>query len=189
MEDVLENGFYESPLVYEKVDWFVNELIKLENKMYFYFKNNKKDIIMTQEDKEDSDNSSICGFCEKEIVSDKVRDHCLLTGKYRSPAHNTCNINVKQKDSIFIPIAFHNYSRYENHMFVTRLVDLIKDKVKFEIFPKTNEEYISVTYGCIRFFDSYRFISESLDKLVKNLDVDDFIILKKKFPDNWQYLN
>ena len=64
-----------------------------------------------------------------------------------------------------------------------------KDKVKFEIIPKTNEEYISVKYGCIRFIDSYRFLSESLDKLVKNLDEDDFKILKKEFLDKWQYLN
>ena len=28
-----------------------------------------------------------------------------------------------------------------------------------------------------------------MDKLVKNLDEDDFKILKKEFPDKWQYLN
>ena len=44
---------------------------------------------------------------------------------------------------------------------------LIKnDKVKFDIIPKTNEEYISVNYGCIRFADSYRFLSTSLYGLV-----------------------
>ena len=48
---------------------------------------------------------------------------------------------------------------------------------------------MSVTYGCIRFFDSDRFLSENLDKLVKNLDSDYFIILKKEFPDKWHYLN
>ena len=36
----------------------------------------------------------------------------------------------------------------------------------------------------IRFIDSYRFLSESLDKLVKNLDEDDFKILKKNFQIN-----
>ena len=73
-------------------------------------------------------------------------------------------------------------------MFFKRLVDLKKDKVKFKIIHKTNEEYILVKYGCIRFIDSYRFLSESLDKLVKNLDEDDFKILKKEFPDKWQHL-
>ena len=74
-------------------------------------------------------------------------------------------------------------------MFFKRLVDLKKDKVKFKISPKTNEEYIVVKYCCIRFIDSYRFLSSSLDNLVKNLDEDDFKILKKEFPDKWQYLN
>ena len=73
--------------------------------------------------------------------------------------------------------------------FFKKLVDLKKDKVKFKIIPKTNEEYIAVKYGCIRFIDSYRFLSESLDKLVKNLDEVDLKILKKRFPDKWQYLN
>ena len=189
LEDVLESGYYESPLNYDNVDWFVKEVIKLENKMAFNFKETKKDIIMAQEDEEDYKNNNICRFCGKEIISDKVRDHCHLTGKYRGPSHNVCNINVKQKDSNFIPFAFHNFSNYDCHMFFKKLVDLKKDKVKFEIIPKTNEDYISVKYGCIRFIDSYRFLSESLDKLVKNLDEDDFKILKKKFPDKWQYLN
>ena len=157
--------------------------------MAFYFKETKKEIIMKQEDEEDFKNNYICQFCEKEILSDKVRNHCHLTGRYRGPSHNVCNINVKQKDSNFIPFAFHNFSNYDCHMFFKKLVDLKKDKVKFKIIPKTNEEYISVKYGCIRFIDSYRFLSESLDELVKNLDEEDFKILKKEFPDKWQYLN
>ena len=77
---------------------------------------------MTQVDKEDFDNNNICRFSKKEILSDKVRDHCHLIGKYRGPAHNTSNINVKQKDSSFLPFALHNFSNYDSHMFFTRLV-------------------------------------------------------------------
>ena len=46
-----------------------------------------------------------------------------------------------------------------------------------------------MTYGCIRLIDSYRFLSSGLNSLVKNLDKDDFKVLKKEFPDKWQYLN
>ena len=144
---------------------------------------------MTKKDLEDFENNIICQFCGKEILSDKVRDHCHLTGEYRGPAHNSCNLNVTQKQSNFEPFAFHTFSNYHCHMFFKRLVDLKNDKVKFNIIPKINEEYISVTYGCIRFFDSYRFLSESLDKSVKKLDEDDFKNLKKEVPDKWQYLN
>ena len=169
LEDVLQSGYYKSPLGYDNVDWFVDEVIKLENKMAFYFKRTKKDIIMTDEDEEDYRKNNVCRFCEKNFESEKVRDHCHLIGKYRSPAQNTCNINVTQKQSNFIPFVFHNFSNYDCHMFFKKLVNKKKDKVDFEIIPKTNEEYISVTYGCIRFIDSYRFLSSGLDSLVKSL--------------------
>ena len=189
MEDVLESGYYESPLGYDNVDWYVNELIKLKNIMAFYFKNTKKDIIMTKENDEGFKNNNICRFCEKEILPDKVREHCHLKDKYRGRAHNICNINVKEKDSNFIQFAFHNFSNYDCHMFFKRSVDLKNYKVKFKIIPKTNENYISVNYGCIRFIDSNRILSERLDKLVKNLDEDDFNFLKKEFPDKWHKLH
>ena len=69
MEDVLESGYYESPLGYDNADWFAKEVKKLENEMAFYFKNTKKDIIMTQEDEEDYKINNICRFCEKKILN------------------------------------------------------------------------------------------------------------------------
>ena len=123
MEDVLKSEYYKSPLGYNNVDWFINEIMKLENKMAFYFKNTKKDIIMTQEDEQDYKNNNIFQFCEKNIESDKVRDHCHLTGKYRGPAHSKCNINVTQDQSNFIPFIFHNFINYDCHMFFKKLVD------------------------------------------------------------------
>ena len=48
LEDVLGNGYYDSHSGYDYVDWFVNQVIKLKNKMAFYFKNTKKDIITTK---------------------------------------------------------------------------------------------------------------------------------------------
>ena len=76
-------------------------------------------------------------------------------------------------------------------MFFKKLVDKKKDKVEFEIIPKTNEEYISVTYGCIKFIDSYRFLSSSLDSLVKTL-IDNshktLEILKRKLLIMMKYL-
>ena len=124
---------------------------------------------MTEIDEKDYKNNTISIFCQKFIESEKVRDHCQLTGKYRGLAHTACNLNVKQKDSNVIPFIFHKFSNYDCHLFFEKLVDKKKDKVKFKIIPKTNEDYISVKYGCIRFIDSYRFLSSSLDSLVKTL--------------------
>ena len=77
-------------------------------------------------------------------------------------------------------------------MFFKKLVDKKKDEVDVEIIPKTKEEYISVTYGCIRFIDSYRFLSSGLNSLVKTLvdnshkTLEDF---EKEIVDNDEILN
>ena len=71
------------------------------------------------------------------------------------------------------------------------MVDKKNHKVKFNIIPKTNEDYISVTYGCIRFIDSYRFMSSSLDSLVKTLADNSnktFKKLRKEIVDNDEIL-
>ena len=83
LEDVLKSGFYKSPLGYDIVGWFVEEVIKLESKMASYFKNTMNFIILTEDEEEEYKNNNICRLCEKEILSNKVRDHCHLTGKYR----------------------------------------------------------------------------------------------------------
>ena len=78
---------------------------------------------MTEEDDEEHKKNNICRFCEKNIESHNVRDHCHLTGKYRGPAYSKCNINVTQQQSNFIPFIFHNFSNYDCHMFFKTLVD------------------------------------------------------------------
>ena len=48
-------------------------------------------------------------------------------------------------------------------------VDKKNENVKFDIILKEDEEYKSVTHGCIRFIDTFWFLSSSLDSLVKTL--------------------
>ena len=57
----------------------------------------------------------------------------------------------------------------ECHLFFKKLIDEKNDKVNFYIIRKTNEEHISVTYGCVRFIDCIRFSSNSLDSIFKTL--------------------
>ena len=76
--------------------------------------------------------------------------------------------------------------------FFKNLADKTNDKVKFDITPKTHGEYFSVTYGCIRFIDSYRFLSSSLDSLLRKLVVSylkTLKSLKKETVDNDEMLN
>ena len=78
---------------------------------------------MTEEDQEVFKNINICRFCEKNVESDKVRDHCQLTGKNRGPAHSKCNIDVTQNRKNFIPFIFHNFSNYDCLLFFKKMVD------------------------------------------------------------------
>ena len=165
----MKSGYYESLLCYDNEYWFVNEVIELENKMKFSFENTKEDINTTNEDGEEYFTKNTCRFCERSFESDKFRDHCHLTSKYRGPDHNKCNFRVTQKRSNFIPLKFHFYSKYFCDMLPKTLVDKKIYKVKLDIIAQTNEKYILVTYVCIRFVDSYRFLSSSLDKILKTL--------------------
>ena len=156
------------------IEWFVKQLCEIETKMHFYFQNmikNPVEIKMTAEDEHNYNSSTICWLCNQVITPQKggkVRDHCHLTGKYRGAACSSCNINVKQKQSSFIPVIFHNFSGYDCHLFFNELFKQ-KDRRKFDCIPKTDEEYISVNFGCLRFIDSYRFLQSKLAKLVETI--------------------
>ena len=50
---------------------------------------------MTNEDEEIYNNSHICWICKQELNTDKVRDHCHVTGKFRGAAHNKCNLKLR----------------------------------------------------------------------------------------------
>ena len=113
LEDVLKSAYYKTTLRYDNVDWFVDEVIKVQNKISFCFKNTMIDIFLTEEDEEDFKITDVCSFCEKEILSDKVRDHCHLRGKYGGPAHSQCNINFTQGKSNTSPLIFYSFTIYD----------------------------------------------------------------------------
>jgi len=102
-----------------------------------------------------------------------VIDHNHITGKYLGAAHNDCNLRRTTK--VFIPIYFHNLSRYDSHLMLNVINKFGTGNIK--VIPHTEEEYISFskTYRIgnrdyeLRFLDSYRLMPESLDELSSNL--------------------
>ena len=89
------------------------------------------------------DITTMCHICCKEFSQDdddiKVRDHCLLSDKFREAAHNSCNINYKA--SKFYPVVFHNLSGYASHLFIKKIIKINSEKINC---IRTNEEkYIS----------------------------------------------
>ena len=179
--------------------WFVNEMLTLEKIASKYFKTNLE-LEITPQEEESFQLAEECWLCEQPFTEGtelrKVRDHDHLTGKYRGAAHNICNINCKQRSSSFVPIFFHNFSGYDCHLIFEELLTQAFEKgYEPKKSPKSMENYVSIQVGCLRFLDSYRFLSlHKLDKSLDNLPVMDengFIdkLFKKKLAYRYEYFN
>ena len=87
-------------------------------------------------DKTAYDNSTLCHICNEELGKDRARDHCYLSGKFRSAAHEICNL--KYKVPKFFPVVFHNLSGYDYHLFIKTLGSSEGDIfLIFQIMKKT----------------------------------------------------
>ena len=114
-------------------------------------------------------------LCEKEFrPKDKkenpiVKDHCHLTGRCRGLAHNNCNPKTRKTHTSFVPLLFHNFSGYDCHLIFGKLINIATEKNininENDIIAKSSENYISVKIGCLKFFDTYRFLDAYLYKL------------------------
>ena len=83
--------------------WVLKKYIWSQQLIKFYF---NKDLIMTDEDEDIYNNSHICWISKQELNTDKVGDHCHVTGKFRGTSHSKCNINVRLPKKL--PFIFHN---------------------------------------------------------------------------------
>ena len=141
-------------------------------------------MVFTVEDRKDFREAKecwICGknFCFMDNLEDKVvRDHRHYTGKYRGAAHASCNLRLRRTKRI--PVVFHYFTGYDNHLFVKSL-----EKIEGEISvnARNEEKHVSVTKDILvdrrnreegdkwqlRFSDSSSFMCGSLDSHVSNL--------------------
>ena len=66
---------------------------------------------LTQEQWREYNKASNCSTCAKSFMSanKNVRDPDHLTGKYRGPAHNACNLNYRiDPKKVKVPCIIHN---------------------------------------------------------------------------------
>ena len=138
---------------------------------------------LTKEQKSEYKKATKCHICFKELKDKgKVRDHCHYTGVYRGAAHYGCNLRYKIPS--YIPVVFHNLAGYDAHLFIRELAKYTKN---MGVIAKNTEDYISFSIKVevdmyvdkngeekykeleLRFIDSFKFMSSSLDSLVNNL--------------------
>ena len=193
------------PIIYTKTNSddnvaaiFVSKLAKVTNRIYNDFYNRPIPLRLTRQKQISFDKSETCHICKKELLSDKVRDHCHFTGQYRGAAHNSCNLQCRKP--MILPVIFHNLQGYDAHLFVKQLACLPGE---LNCIPSTEEKYISFSkkikvdeyksrrtgemislYFEIRFIDSFKFLQTSLANLVGNLQPDNFDNTKEIFKGN-----
>ena len=129
-----------------------------------------------------------CHICFKLFKEDdpKVRDHCHYTSRYRGLTHMKCNLQYKSR-----PIFQSRSTIFEDmidaHLFIKELAASSTDGAKMGVIAKYKEDYISFSIKVkvdkyidkneiekskeikLRFIDSFKFMSSSLDSLVNNL--------------------
>ena len=154
-----------------------------------------KKMIFMEEDKKRFNESKECWICGEDLNNDKVRDHCHYTGRYRGPAHNSCNLKYRKPN--FIPVVFHNLSGYDSHLFIKKLGS---PNENMDCIPNNEEKYISFSKNIkvgeykdkktgevrdktfkIRFIDSFKFLPSSLEAVVNNLPKDAFNNLERYY--------
>ncbi|XP_073982716.1 uncharacterized protein [Rhodnius prolixus] len=119
--------------------------------------------------------AKICYLCKQAFTEDnhKVRDHCHISGMYRGPVCNKCNLRCRTPN--YVPVIIHNLSGYDAHLIIK---ELAKAPGRIDILPHSEENFISFTKFIngikFRFIDSFRFMSESLSQLVLYLPKNSF---------------
>ena len=183
----IKTDYYESTFGDNNVRWFLNKINAIEYQMSEFFKQNLKPKITVKSEKSFL-KSKFCWLCDINFgnINGKVRHYCKMTGRYLGAGHQTC-IDYINKVNLhkFIPVLYHNFSKYDCHMFFNELINSKVNTNNISVIPKTNEEYMSVNYNCIKFLDSMRFLTTSLEKLTESMKDEDYIHLKKHFPDHW----
>lgn len=181
-------GLTSNPIVYRGENAsskFLDDLYDIATKVEILYGNIIPMAALTEDELQLHDNAITCYICNNVFTKDngKVRDHDHLTGKYRGPACNSCNINFKLPR--FIPVLLHNLSGYDSHFIIP---ELGRDSGSIDVLATSMEKFISFSKKVgkmkLRFLDSFRFMPSSLMKLTENLRRQDLIETTKIVPND-----
>ena len=167
--------------VYKFMEAMLEEVKYCKKTMKTYF---NKPLKMTSDDVYAFEKAKRCHICDKEFTEEdiRVRDHCHITGKYRGPAHQDCNLKLRlNPEELKIPVIFHNLRGYDSHFIMQEIGAIVKNhtyknkkgeekQMNINAIPNNMEKYMAFMLGNhLTFIDSFQFMSSSLEKLVSNL--------------------
>ena len=138
-----------------------------------------KNLIMSMEEEECFQLVNKCWICGNlfDLVDEKVRDHCHVSGKFRGAARFSYNANFKISKKV--PVVFHNLKGDDGHLIMKELNNF---DVVIDVIPCGLEKYMAIIVNRnLVFIDSMQFMNDSLDSLVGNLVDKDFKYLSKEF--------
>ena len=158
----------------------------------------RQSMILTTQQQKLFDSCTQCPRCNSKFDNEKhkkVRDHCHITGRFRSALCHTCNSKLHLSRRT-LPVIFHNFKCYDAHQLIKHGIDKFKHW-ELHTIPQTKEKYMTLraripvettrqgklVYFNVVFLDSYQFMSSSLEKLVNNLDSLPFTnVLQQDYP-------
>ena len=160
----------------------------------------KQPLDMQKEDWTKFYSAKFCLICSTILGTDRVRDHCHVSGKFRGAAHSKCNIALRLNRDVSVGI--HNLRRYDGHIIMNQLGTLCEAHPQLEInaIAKNMEDYLSFSLKLtcytgkrrhdgtaatssfrIRFIDTCQFLPSTLESLAGNLKTEHFIAMQKHF--------
>lgn len=145
----------------------------------------KSPLPLTVQDKVTIAQSKTCYICQNNLNGEIFISYSHHTGAFEGVAHPSCC--QKYRTPNFVPVFLHNLSNYDAHFLVHGLGF---EEGNIEIIPQNKEKYISFSKQLninnrtmkLKFLDSFKFMSSSLDKLTKNLLPEQFQELRLNFP-------
>ena len=146
-----------------------------------------KPLMLSNEDEMAFHSATKCHICERDFEKSdtRVRDHCHIIGHFRGAAHKSCNLAYKINPKTWkIPVFFHNLRGYDGHLIIHAIQ---RRHGRVRVIPTNIEKYMAFSVGRLQFLDTYQFMPEPLDKLVKTLDDGEFIYTRREFPDEEQF--
>lgn len=178
-------------------EWFMDELKKIANEVFEFLEDKKLMNVLTEEEEKSFNESTVCHICKKSFTNEqtetdmiRVKDHCHISGLYRGAAHQSCNLQYQISRNI--PVVMHNLSGYDSHLLIRKLGSNKQISGEISIIPNNSEKYISfikTVHGVglpyqnqikLKFIDSLRFMSASLDRLASLLPPEKKQILKSE---------